>query len=463
MAAAARAKRGTTPNPVPPSPPQLQRFEAFCRLVGLDLEPFQRLIASEVFTGRRELLVSMPRGAGKTTLLAGLGLWALLTAERPAIVCAAASREQAGNLFDAARDMALSHPDVARRVQVTRRELRTPTGFLRVVSADAGKQHGLTVSLAFVDELHVHPNDELYIALRSALVKRPGAQLVTISTAGVGADSPLGRLRTRALSLPSVTRDGVFTRAVGPNFCMLEWSLPDNWPLERAVEANPASWITEEGLAEQREAVHELAFRRLHCNQWTVAEAYWLPAGAWSACAGEYTIAPGERVFVGVDVGGSRAASAVVWLTEDRRVGCEVFEGHEAVLAVAERVRRLAREQDVRGVAYDPWRFSQAALELESEGMRMVEFPQSHSRMVPASERLYAAVVEQRLRHPNDETLNRHVAAAVAKDTPRGWRLDKSARSAQIDAVVALAMALEVAESIPRPSIYEQRDRLDVA
>ncbi len=37
--------------------------------------------------------------------------------------------------------------------------------------------------------------------------------------------------------------------------------------------------------------------------------------------------------------------------------------------------------------------------------------------------------------------LDRHVANAVAKPTPRGWRLVKSAEAVQIDAVVALAMA----------------------
>jgi phage terminase large subunit-like protein len=114
-------------------------------------------------------------------------------------------------------------------------------------------------------------------------------------------------------------------------------------------------------------------------------------------------------------------------------------------------VRELAGYFGVQQVVYDPWRFRQAALELEQEGMWVVEFPQSHSRMVPASERLYAAVVEGRLRHPNDAELNLHVAGAVAKDTVRGWRLDKSSRSAQIDAVVALAMALEAAETKPAP------------
>jgi len=49
-------------------------------------------------------------------------------------------------------------------------------------------------------------------------------------------------------------------------------------------------------------------------------EGQWLPRGAWQACAGAAEIAPGEPVWIGVDVGGSRAASAVVIVTEDLRV-----------------------------------------------------------------------------------------------------------------------------------------------
>ena len=47
------------------------------------------------------------------------------------------------------------------------------------------------------------------------------------------------------------------------------------------------------------------------------------------------------------------------------------------------------------------------------------------------------------LRHPGVAELDRHVANAVAKPTPRGRRLVKSAEAAQIDAVIALAMAAE--------------------
>ncbi len=286
------------------------------------------------------------------------------------------------------------------------------------------------------------------------MLKRPGAQLVTISTAGTGSESPLGRLRTRALAMPSVERSGTVTRAEGPAFVMLEWAVPEGEDIDDPAvvkRANPASWITKEGLREQREAVQDLAFRRYHANQWTLAEEHWLPPGAWQACAGMRRIESGERVWVGVDVGGERSASAVVWVTEDLRVGSDVFEGDAAVLEVAARVRKLAGEYEVMEVVHDPWRFQQAALELAADGLPVVQFPQSNVRMVPASERLYAAVIERRLTHPNDAVLNRHVATAVARSTPRGWRLDKAKSIHQIDAVVALAMAVERAEQRRAP------------
>jgi hypothetical protein len=55
------------------------------------------------------------------------------------------------------------------------------------------------------------------------------------------------------------------------------------------------------------------------------------------------------------------------------------------------------------------------AQEWEQRGIPAVAFPQSHSRMIPSSERLYDAVVHKRLVLPDDDELNAHVHAAVAK------------------------------------------------
>jgi hypothetical protein len=67
--------------------------------------------------------------------------------------------------------------------------------------------------------------------------------------------------------------------------------------------------------------------------------------------------------------------------------------------------------------------------------------------MIPASDRLYRAVVEARLVLPDHEELRQHAANATARNSRRGWRLDSPSRNANIDAIVALAMALDAAEN----------------
>jgi phage terminase large subunit-like protein len=66
-------------------------------------------------------------------------------------------------------------------------------------------------------------------------------------------------------------------------------------------------------------------------------------------------------------------------------------------------------------------------------------------------ENLHRIIVEGLLPHPGDPDLDRHVAAAVAKATNRGWRPDKMNDAAQIDVAVALAMACMRIEQKPAP------------
>jgi phage terminase large subunit-like protein len=441
-----------------PSSPS-DKFEAFARVFcRLRLEPFQRQIVKEVFSDRRELLVLLPRGNGKTTLFAAIGLYALLSTAEPAVYVCAASRDQARLLFDIAKRMVRGHPELERRITARYSELRVDGGFLRVIASDAPLAHGLTPSLVLVDELHAHRDGELYEAMRTSMLKRPGARLVTISTAGSDVDGVLGALRARALAQPDVVRAGAVTTAYGPSLAMLEWSVADGWDgqgLQPVLEANPASWITLEGLQEQREAVADIAFRRYHANQWTASGQHWLPIGAWAACADPTAkLLPSERVFVGVDVGGERSASAVVAVTEDLRVHAWVYTGNEAVLQCAAKVRDLAEEYTIAEVVFDPWRFQQGALELAERGIPVSEFPQSNARMGPASERLHAAIVEGRLRHPDDPVLNAHVRQAIARDTPRGWRIDKAKSRDNIDACVAMCMAVEAAEAPVAETVF---------
>jgi phage terminase large subunit-like protein len=401
----------------------------------------------------------VPASLRKELLLAAVALHHLLTVEGAPVYCAAASREQARILFEAAAAFArtLDHPNLVDRHLELRycedpTQPRQFTRHLRVLAAEARLLHGLKPSLAVIDELHAHPDDEVYIALRTAMLKVPGSKMVVISSAGQGVDTPLGRLRTRAFAQPKVTRRGAFTDAQGPSLRLLEWSLPEDADISKpriVKRANPASWISVDGLREQSEAVPEIAFRRFHCGQWTEREGHWLPAGAWQQCIGTPAFESGERVWVGVDVGGERAATAVVWVNASLHVGCEVFHGDQGVLEAKTLVEELAARYQLAELVFDPWRFGQAAQELRQRGIRVVEFPQSDSRMLPASDRLYRAVVERRLVVPDHPELRQHAANAVARHSRRGWRLDSPGRDTNIDALVALCVALDHAEQQP--------------
>jgi len=251
-----------------------------------------------------------------------------------------------------------------------------------------------------------------------------------------------------------VSRDGGFTDAQGNNLRMLEWALPEDVPLDdmEAVKAvNPASWISLDALREQREAVPEMAFRRFHANQWTEREAHWLPPGAWQACVGEPRFTDGEPIWVGVDVGGDKSASAVVWINSTHHVGCEIYHGDAGVLDCIDLIRELAGRYELREVMFDPWRFGQAAQELEQQRIVVTAFPQTDVRMVPASLRLYEAVVQQRLTLPDNEELHTHMANTIARHNRRGWRLDKPSLEQPNDSIIALCMALEALENQPEP------------
>ncbi len=436
-------------------------FDRFAEQVGLHLEPFQRRIVRAAAGPERELVVLIPRGNGKTTLMAAIALHHLLEREDAEIYVAAASRQQAAILFEAAVRFALrleNEHAVIRHLELRwcedPDEPKRFSRFLRVLAADAPKLHGLGGTLVLVDELHAHASDEVYTTLRTGVMKMPGSKMIVISTAGQGADSPLGRLRSRALALAKVKRRGAFTDAQGPSLRLLEWSVPDEASLDDmdAVKAaNPASWITKAMLAEQREAVPELAFARFHANRWVERAGHWLPPGAWQAITGEPEFTPGEPVWIGVDVGGDRATTAVAWINENYQVGVWIGHGDPAVLDAKDVIRELAGTYTVREVMFDPWRAGQLAQELEQERLVVTAFPQTDARMIPASDRLYRAVVEKRLTVPDEDELRAQVANTIARHSRRGWRLDKPSLDTPNDAVIALCMALEALENQPEP------------
>lgn len=446
---------------------RLDKFAAFFKKVqGAELEDFQREIVGELFAGRREILVTCGRGNGKTSLFAIVALHHLLTTERPRVYLAASATDQASIAYRAITDIIQENPLLQKRLRALpgTKEIRRldKPGMLKVISSDAPRAHGLMPSLCLVDELHAHQNDRLYVALRTALGKREDAQLVTISTAGYDPDGALGRLRAAALSLPKHERTGSKLRCESDDgkFVMLEWACDesDNFDDPAALKkANPASFVTEDFLREQINSpgLNRSDLLRFHANMWVTTAEAWLPPNAWDGCYDEGSFIPdGEPVWLGVDIGLKKDMSAVVaiYYAPDERIDVQatIFapppDERLDLSVVEQHIRELAQRYEVMGVAYDPWSFTRSAQMLEGEGLFMVEHPMTNARMVPASQRLYEAIVGKRLRHDGDPALAAHVNAGAPQQTERGWRLGKRKSRTPQDALIALCLAFGVAD-----------------
>jgi phage terminase large subunit-like protein len=115
---------------------------------------------------------------------------------------------------------------------------------------------------------------------------------------------------------------------------------------------------------------------------------------------------------------------------------------------VKDTIRQACRDYRVREIAWDEFQWLDAAEELEAEGLPVVIFPQTLSRMGPATQRFYEAVTSNRLRHSGDPRLARHLENAQLKVDSRGSRLQKDAHNSprKIDLAVASVMALERAD-----------------
>lgn len=403
-------------------------------------------------TGRRwyrEALVGMPRKNGKSELAAGMALY-LLVADGEfgaEIYSVAGDKKQASLVYKTAADMVKASAfRTAVKVYRAVMEVGETGGIYRALSADADLQHGLNPHGAIIDEYHIHRDGEQYEAMRTGTAARLQPLIVTITTAAAEKRGPLWELYERA------------TSGADPRLFLFWKGVTDGTPVDDLAAfkaANPASWVTEEFLADQRASLPEPVYRRLHGNQWYEAgHGHWVPRESWEACAGDVAITPDEPAVIAVDAASRRDTTAValvqkhggkfhvrVWIMRaDEEIGYLDYE------RVEDLIRDLAATFDIRRIGFDPYQMVPVAQRLDAEGLPVEMFPQSHVRMVPASGLLYDAVMEHRLVHDNDPEVTEQVLSAGVREVPMGWRLDKRVRNRSIDAAIALAMGVQLAE-----------------
>lgn len=427
------------------------------------VEDFQSFVVEDIFAGFPEVWAVIPEGNAKTTLLGGVNLYFADFTPSGKCLVAAASRDQAGILFDQAAGLVRRSPGFDARFRVFEGYRRISAlrsdGRIQVMAADDRTGDGAIFDLATLDEAHRARDLRLYRTWRGKLDKR-GGQLLAISTAGEpGSEFEETRQRMHEDATDRVTV-GAYTRAASDQAVIHDWRLADGADpedMDAVKAANPLKSITTDMLLRRRKSptMTPAHWQRFVCNQATDGDESWIDPAAWDACQGEVTL-NGARVVLGVDIGRKKDSAAVVAAgMVDGKIHLRALvrtPTPQRPVAVADArgdVLTLAKELDVAEVTYDPHQFQESAELLEEQGMLMVEFPQTDVRMAPASETLYELIMSGRVVHDGDPVLRSHILAAVPSQTERGVRVSKRKSRRQIDAAVAAVMAASRAVAKP--------------
>lgn len=458
------------------------------------LEDWQSAILGDYFAGYAETIAEVPSGSGKTTLYGAVALHhATYVRVNARVLILSASGKQAQRMWEACAGFIERSPDlsrwwIAQMYGLGRVKSLICRGVIEIVSPSPKVAEGEEPTAVLSDEVHRHADDGRAHAILASKLQKRDARILACTTAGDDEESFLGRKRHQALhtpghlvvghlaSPPTVARPGeYYTRAVDREQLLAwhEWSLPDDVDaddLEEVKKANPASFVTLKGLRQSWTLLRTRPWDwlRQHCNRWALGESSAIDATAWRD-RGDETLGPLAdcRFWVGFDMGGTSDTTAVipVWRLADDQDGLPSFVTARGVIVDPPGEGEWTLVDDVldaldevcglpgtfEGLVFDRAKGGgHIAQQLERKrAFTIIDHGQS-ADMDDASELLATLVLEGRLRHDANERVTRQVLAAAAKRSRRhAWYLAKpaSAPHRKIDAAVALAMALRVANA----------------
>lgn len=487
--------------------PMAARFiEKFCVLGEGDYhgEPFilrqwQKDILNEMFeivwspTEKRwkrrytRALLGLPTGSGKTPFAAAIGMWFLCGGlhKSPIVAVAAASKEQAGLVFGNAKTMAEESKLLSKFTETGMDSvtLRGQPGRLYRVAASEGTNDGQLPSCLIFDELHEWSDTKnTFNILTKGTAKRRDSFHLMISTAGFDLDTICGRLYThgRAMERGEEEDDTFFFKWIEAP----EDADPDDPEVWRTTHPAAGDFMSMEAIRDKRGQLGLYGFKRYFLNQWVGAADSWLESGQWDACEvidEEVEFDPALPVFAAWDGSRKRDSTAVVGVQkcelpqrdEAGKIVCAPDSDEPVMIPrvrvksniwdrprlpdgkfdetwrvdqgeVMDYIRELDKKYDVIRVPFDPQIVALYADDLEKEGIAMIEFPQSPTRMAEATGMTEALITDGTLAHNGDPQLARHIAnAAYEPLRTGGGRLVKGPKAKnKMDAAIALAMAV---------------------
>lgn len=417
----------------------------------------------------------MARKNGKTGLCAPIALTGLmLGGDGAEVYSAAADRQQAKLMLDAAKRTVEMVPELKSRLKLYRDAIEDPvTGSVyRALSADAYTKEGLSPTLVLADELHAWPNRELYDVLALAMGARYDAMMLIVTTAGVMTD--IRGQETIAYEMFKYGQRVARGEIEDPTFYLAWWAAEEGVDVldeHGWADANPGLGdildIEELRSAATRAKAggfKESEFRIKRLNQWVTGSTVALPGGVFESLSIPQQIRDAEeRDDVEDDEREELVADLTARMTRDPKEPRVVFfdgsfnhdstglvavflDGYAEVVGAWEKdhededwrvpigevenvLFRYCGANNVLEVGADPFRWAKEIEDWKAADLPMLEFPTtSPSRMVPAWAMFYDAVMAKEISHDGDQRLERHVRNMVLKIDRLGPRPVKEHR-----------------------------------
>lgn len=435
----------------------------------------------------RRVYLEVARKNAKSTLAAGIALYMEVADNEPGahVYSAATTGDQAREVFDVARNMALRLPEFQARfgVEIGKHDITVPetASSFKPLNAEGSTLDGLNIHCAIVDELHAHKTRAVYDVLDSATGARSQPLIVMITTAGSDRSGICYEQRDYTVKvLDGVIQDETW---LGVIFTLDEddiWHDPAVWRkanpnLGVSVKMDDMEAASRKALA-QPSAQANFLTKRL--NVWVNSDSAWMDMQAWERCA-DHTLTVDQvkhlPVISGLDLASKVDVAAKInvhydaeadhyyllptfWLPERaveqgrnsqydgwRRAGhLQVTDGEVTDYdEIEDAIRADVRTLQMREIPFDPWQATQLSSHLLEEGAPMVEYRQTVQNMSEPMKQLEALVLQRKLTHNGNPMMTWMISNVVChRDAKDNIYPRKERDEHKIDGPVAAIMAL---------------------
>lgn len=490
----------------------------------VQLEPFQKFIVGSAFgwlvrvRGEwrrrfRTVYIEIPKKNGKSTLCAIVGIIGLKFDGEPGaeIYAAATARKQALLVFNDAKEMVRTSPELREKISILMANLSDAESYSKFepISADENTGDGVNPHFVIVDELHRIKSRGLRTALTQGFGARRQPMEWVITTAGddrPGTPYDEEHNYARKVVERLLEDDTYFAYIASPD--------PDD-PWESSAtwaKANPGYgiFVKQEDLAgralKARSSPDELAdFKRFRLNVRTSDANAAISAAVWKRNTAGRPIAEAallrQKCFAALDLSSKTDITALIllfpptaerarwailprfWIPRgDAAIGTsiedradrdrapykrwveaglvKVTEGNRVDYnAVLEQLVADGQAFAVEEVTFDPWNAGTLEADAVSKGFKVVEFAQTMANYALPTKDFLGMLLDQEFEHGGNEVLAWMASNLVLiVDTKENKMPSKKHSTGRIDGISGAIMALGRAQASgdrPVKSIYD--------